>query len=250
MYNIQANTARFIYTLSLSKPQTVKFEQNNDKTLTTSAVDSIEKYDKGHSGFAQEGYVNNHSGHNNTGNNRTNDSCGTQDTEDGNVCRLKKNGFYITKEARSDEKLRYTETDMHAIVRTTIFFHVFNVIIVDSLTDIIKTGVVNVYLQEPYVRTIELNLKTIIRLLDLLFGCNFSKIAKLPLASVYDEYHKRWKYFTYETASTSLPSASDIVKLARFVNASSAHYAPATLFMMCNARDHKIPLQSNLKKLF
>lgn len=195
MYNCQANSARFIYTIS-----------------TSSAA------------------ANNHT---------TKD--GTKD-----MCLLK-NGFYFTKEARSDEKVRYTETDISCIVRTILFMYVFQVSTSDSLLDIINNGDVRYTFTEfKFVNVLTTDIAK--RLLDSLFGDGFSFIIKRVLSKYLIEYNRIWRNYPYIN-SIQLPSASDYLKLVRFVNASQCQYSTATQFILSNSQDHKIPLQSNVKFL-
>lgn len=189
MYNIQANTARFIYTLSDRRPENSLM-----------------------------------------------------------WCRLTTNSHYFSKEARSDEKLRYTESDMQSIVRTILFIFVFDANIEESLVDIINSGCANIDVAK-FVHINLLNVGIASDLLDHLFGIGFSTVVRKPLAIVLDEYNTQWRYFFCTTVSLALPNATDIINLVRFVNNPSSKYAPATQFIMKNSTDHKILLQNAKKRL-
>lgn len=102
---------------------------------------------------------------------------------------LLNNGYYFMKEARSDEKLRYTESEIRGIVRTVIFMYVFDNGPQESMLELINTG-------EPYTprRTAdemtqlnELDVDTMVDLLDRLFGVGFSVVARHAVTHVYTE---------------------------------------------------------------
>lgn len=194
MFNNQANSARFIYTISSTKPS-LKNKYNRD-------IPS---------------------------------------------CHLR-NGFYLTKEARSDEKVRYTETDITCIVRTVLFIHVFEISPENSLIEIVNSGQVSYNLEREFRIKNELNMPIIKKLLDLLFGDGFSFIVRRVIAKCFHEYNNVWRNYPYRNAIL-MPSAMDYLKLARFVNASLSRYTCPTKFILSNMNDHKISLQNNIKLL-
>lgn len=262
-------------------------------------------------------------------------------------CRLNSNGFYFSKQARSDEKIRFTEQDIFSIVRTVAFIYVFNVTPDYSILDIINTGIAKFYFEnattkfdhERYIDAQEgnqqvnmsenenednlgnnkeaniidtyalpenldytndekafnvlldrlkyedeydkrykdpmhnynllekilnasiheirqkqsfkirntLQLIDFVKLLDRLFGKRFATIVNRPISKVYTEYITVWRYYPF--ISPSLPSALDILKLHRFVNTSIPFYTKTTQFILRNALDNKVPLQSTIKRL-
>lgn len=206
MFNAQANTARFIYTISTTIPET-----DDD-----SAVNDLEKC-REHTQFKTYAKLN--------------------------------NGFYFKKVARSDEKVRYTETDIHSIVRTVLFMHVFECEPDNSLLDIINSGDVSYKLDPDFRQRNQLTLQDVKELLDQLFGENFAMVVRRVVSKCMLEYNNIWKYYPF-VSNLRLPSAQDIVKLARFVNASMSVFSGTTLFLLENSTDNRIPLQGNIKYLF
>lgn len=263
MYNIQANTARFIYTLSLNKPYCVKTQSDDDNARYrsyTSKLLPLLSPAQPPSNISSETTCLPSNGATVKTNRVTANFKSSLKNEKSrynhnarrivieNSCQLRHSGFYITKEARSDEKLRYTETDIRTLVRTVIFMYVFDIQICDSLTDIVNSGAINIAIKDSKIIT-NLTLEIMTQLIDLLFGDNFSTIAKIAIAATFEEYQIHWKYFPYGASAITLPTAGDIIKLARFVNVTTPYYSPATLFITNNSNDHKIPLQSNIKRL-
>lgn len=187
MYNIQSNSARFIYTLARTKKQ---IQKNTP------------------------------------------------------LCLLK-NNFYFIKETRSDEKIRFTETDLYAIIRTVLFIQVFQTSPEETLIDIINSGEVA---HKGALKAHCLNLQTFVALVDSLFGIGFAAVASRVITKCYNEYCTNWKYYPY-ISKVKYPSASDYLNLARFVNVTSSDYGECEKFIIANASDHKIHLQQNKKIL-
>lgn len=194
MFNVQANTARFIYTISTEAP------------VKTSNAEELK--------------------------NR-------------NYARLK-NGFYFRKASRSDEKVRYTETDIYSIVRTVLFIYAFECEPEDSLLEIINTGSLEYTLSDNFHQVNELNIQIAKDILDHVFGKGFALVARRVVHRCLTEYHTIWQYYPF-IGKLKLPSAMDIVKMARFMNASMSVYSSTTMFILENATDHRIPLQNNIK---
>lgn len=160
---------------------------------------------------------------------------------------LLKNGCYFSKESRSDEKLRFTETDLYSIIRTILFMHVFNISPEGNIVQIINTGKVTHTIGDNVTVNI-LNLDTIVQLLDLLFGKGFSTVIKRVINKCYNEYCLIWKYYPYNT-NIKCPSAADYINLARFVNITTCERGDCEKFITTNSTDHKIPLQQMIKVL-
>lgn len=163
---------------------------------------------------------------------------------------LLKNGYYFMKEARSDEKLRYTESEIRSIVRTVTFMYVFDNGPRESMLELINSG-------EPYTarrsaletnRLNELDVNSLAELLDRLFGTGFSVVARHSVTHVYTEYMYDWRYYLYGQ-SVSMPSTDDFVRVSRFVNVPSCRYSSSTDFINDNVTDHRVPLQNNEKML-
>jgi len=198
MYNFQANTARYIYTISL-------FDSANTSELLKDPNKPIARL---------------------------------------------RNGFIFTKEARSDEKIRYTETDLMQIIRTILFLYVFNVKIKTSIVDIINTGEIEYEdLQFDALKSINpLTINIASQLLNKFFGDNFSFVVRRCILKCYVEYMKIWRFYPYIN-NCLLPSADDVIKVMRFINTPIDRYTPATLFIVNNSTDKKIPFQNNTKNL-
>lgn len=217
--------------------------------------------------------------------------------------RLLSNGFCFSKQARSDEKIRFSEQDMFGVVRTVTFIHVFNVTTEFSILDIINSGKAFFFFRNAFtdelvrndnddlydydsgdeisktddyktyyslnhlMKTLnlpnketmdratfqtmavknDLAVNDIVHLLDRLFGKNFATIVRRPISKVYEEYMTVWRYFPF--CNPTVPSASDLLKLHRFVNTSIPFYTKTTQFVLRNSLDNKIPLQSTIKHL-
>lgn len=158
------------------------------------------------------------------------------------------NGYYFSKEPRSDEKLRYTETDITSIIRVVLFTYVFNVSPYESLLDLVNNYDNDyVTIDEPKIAN-ELSLEIASTLLDKLFGHKFSTITKHSFVKIYNEYMTTWRYYLYGK-TISIPSISDYLKLARFMNIPLSRYTNATTFINKNFNDHKIKLQGLVKML-
>lgn len=171
-----------------------------------------------------------------------------------NWCRMR-NGFYLLKTAKTDEKVRYTYSEMTAIVRTVLFMYAFDHAPSCSMLELINSDEPYELDEDRLLRRLmdnrgprELCLETIRALLDELFGENFTTVTALQVNGVYHEYKRVWRYAVCGV-SFLVPSSADYVLLQRFVNAPLASYTDATLFVNTNLNDHQIMLQSNPKRL-
>jgi hypothetical protein len=161
------------------------------------------------------------------------------------------NGLYLYKVSRTDELLRYTETDMKKIVRVILFTYVFRISPNESIMDLINTGKFDSPINEEELDRItcqELTSEIANYVLDSTLGANFSTVAKFSVVSVMNEYMTKWRYFVVG-CPVSAPSVDDYIRLFRFVNVPLAFYTPATKFINTNMTDHKIPLQGTTKEL-
>ena len=169
------------------------------------------------------------------------------------TCKFAKliNGLYFYKVARSDELLRYTETDVRTIIRVILFTYVFSISPDESIIELINTGTFTDGVDKENLNSIvcqELTLEIANYILDATLGENFSSVAKHSVALVFEEYMTRWRYFQMG-CSVSTPSADDYIRLFRFVNVPLVGYTPATKFINYNTHDHKILLQGTVKVL-
>jgi len=162
-------------------------------------------------------------------------------------CKLKTN-YYLSKVPRSDEKIRYTETDMYSMVRTVLFMYCYEMTPQESLNEIINTGEITFDMATLPKQIKLLNMTIITELLDSLFGENFSHVIGRVLIKCLDEYRNFWRFYPYIPKIT-FPSALDFVKMSRFMNITMFKYSQVTQFMLNNTMDHKIPMQNNVKHL-
>lgn len=162
-----------------------------------------------------------------------------------------KTGLYFSKQSRSDEKFRYTETDLHSIVRTVLFMHVFQIAPIENAAEITNSGQVsyNITDAELILPKNILTIDIIVALLDDLFGENFSAVIKRVINKCFLEYCTVWRYYPYNDAILKLPSASDYINLRKFVNTTDCEFGKCEQFIMANSTDHKIPLQQMHKIL-
>lgn len=164
-------------------------------------------------------------------------------------CKLH-NGFYLAKVSRSDDLLRFTETDMHSIVRSVLFMYAFEVSPRDSMLDMINTGQsMQIKIDDIEITRPKLLTARIIRyVLDTLFGKNFTMITRHAVSKVMLEYMREWRYFVVGTP-IRVPSANDFIKIYRFANVVSPRYSDVTHFINTNLDDHKVFLQTAVKRL-
>lgn len=160
------------------------------------------------------------------------------------------NGFYFAKVTRSDERLRFTETDMSSIVRTILFMYAFDVTPKNSMLDMINHGDVSEITRRDIKRHTpkSLSLSTARLLLDSLFGEHFATVARRAVYRTLCEYMREWRYFGVG-ATIRVPSANDFIKIYRFVNIISPKYSDVTNFINNNIKDNKMYLQTANKRL-
>lgn len=179
------------------------------------------------------------------------------------VCRLRRSprraSLFLRREVRTDEKLRYTESELGAVIRTVLFTYVFGrqVRRCDSLGRIVRTGHVRHRVGGSGDIRRDVTLGTVVALLDGLFGEGFSAVARHSVAHYYDVYRSVWRYHgcgqTAHRAGiqdrTQLPSAADYLAMARFAKAQTVQYAPCVGFLVRSTIDHRAPLQGPVKVL-
>lgn len=164
------------------------------------------------------------------------------------VCRLR-TGAYFYMSSRCDESLNVTETSLTAIVRTALFMYVFSTAPTESMYDMVFTGNVNHEFSKTTRAKTNLELTTVVQVLDTLFGRNFCAIAHRPVTVVYYEYHLKWKLYNYG-GPVQAPSARNYIETYRFCRVPVQHMTPVTEFVLSRHNlDHKIPLQQSVKRL-
>lgn len=168
---------------------------------------------------------------------------------------LLRNGFYLMKVAKTDEKVRYTYTEMNSIVRCLLFVYAFDHSPRCSMLEMIHStepyDMDEKELQERIIRNRgprPLDFEIARLLLDECFGENFSTVTACQVKNVVQEYKRDWRYSVCG-APVRVPSNLDFVLLQRFVNAPLSLYTDSTLFVNTNLRDNKILLQNNPKRL-
>lgn len=237
MYNAQSNAARFIYTLN----DYIQLDANNislvSPTSTQKEVVNLNDVSLQSDSLKATSSTDENQGH-----------TVTEHKQFG--CILKGNKFWFSKEARSDEKVRFTETDMYTIIRTILFLYVFDIQPDQTMLEIVNTGIVT--FPECNASSIrDLTITITADLVDSLFGENFSIITKRVIVKCFTEYEMFWRYAAFnKTAKVLEPSALDLKKLRQFVNVSSPVYSRPTQFINNNSMDNKIPLQNNYKTLY
>lgn len=220
MYNVQANSTRFVYTLNYLPKGNNKDHARSQKI--------IPRPESGH----------------------TDDLLIDESNATIDECRLK-NGLYFSKESRTDGKIRFNEQDMEAVVRTVMFIHAFRLTPNQSIADIVQFGSID-YTVGNFLNVqfypFE-SLCNVIYLLDSLFGGHFSAVVRRVIMKCYNEYRLIWLNFQFTELAVNMPSADDYVKLLRFVNCATYKYSATTQFLTKNVLDHKIPLQNSIKNL-
>lgn len=167
-------------------------------------------------------------------------------SNDSKQCLLK-NGLYFSKESRSDEKIRFTESDLYSIVRTVLFMYVFSVSPHENIVDIINTGEVTHTVGDGLTVN-ALTLDVAVNLVDSLFGKNFASVVKRVINKCLNEYCTTWRYYL-SGSNVKYPSAADYINLSKFVNIVVCEYGDCEKFIMTNSTDHHVPLQQMTKIL-
>lgn len=162
-------------------------------------------------------------------------------------CRLRVNGLYFSKVARSDEKLRYCESDIRSVLRCVIFGYVFDCWPQESLLELInKSPLMPTMHQSTRIIDCPLTFALACQLVDYMFGDNFAQVTRHSLLNVYREYEYKWRYFKYGL-SVRTPSVHDYILLARFVNPTYDRYSNVVSFINANTTDDQILYQSAIK---
>lgn len=155
-----------------------------------------------------------------------------------------KNGLFLNKEEKSDEKLLFTENNMTNIIQTVMFMFLFKYFPIYSMNEIIFKGD-SIYSLIDY-NIPDLSIVEFKNLLDYLFGEGFSYICSRPLLIVYSEYRKKWSLAKYgERIKT--PNTSDFVNVFRFINTVNPSYSESVSFIIDNTKDFKYKWQQNEK---
>lgn len=144
------------------------------------------------------------------------------------------NGFYFTKETRTDYMLVFTENYIKSIIRTLLFMYVFKWSPGTSIDSIKNNGLVN----QSSGEFIDLNCFTAMSLIDGLLGHGFCRIALKPFENVLNEYYKHWRYFRFgEVVQT--PSAFEVVTLYEFLNIGCSDLTESSIYISNNSSSRK-----------
>lgn len=144
------------------------------------------------------------------------------------------NKLYFSKEARSDEKLRFTESEITSILRTLCFTFTFTIIPQNSVIEIINSGDV-VYTPISWSKlneTTDISINEFIRICDGVLGKGFTTIAQRPFQLVYKEYHTVWRFAFSCNQTIYTPSAYDFLLLRQFININSTEYSESEKFIL------------------
>lgn len=165
------------------------------------------------------------------------------------ACKLK-SGLYLSKSCKSNEKIKFTETDMYSLIYTVMFFQVFQVSTSDSYAMIIKSGQIT-YSDQQVLEgrcAMQLSILDVTTLLDDTFGQHFSCLTKRAIFKWNIEYNTSLRMYPFNVSKIQMPSASDIIKLHRFVNMGSIEYTSIVNFI--TSSNTKWPLQGAVKQLW
>lgn len=159
-----------------------------------------------------------------------------------------KNNYYFNKEAKSDEKLLYTETQIYSLISTVLIMHLLNYYPQDSITSLIYND--NATFSTVNISNFNenLNVYDLKNILDSVFGHGFSFVAKKPLLKFNEFYKRKLIYVKYGT-SINLPTTQDFINLYRFLNTQNPSYSSVVKFLVGNTLDHKFPTYNKPENL-
>lgn len=165
------------------------------------------------------------------------------------VFSLLRTGRYFYKTPRSDEKIKFTETDMLIIIQTILCIHLFQLSTNETIEDIIKSGEVS-YKPTTTLTPKVVSITDVRMLLDTVFGEGFSAVTKRVVYKWSHLYHANIKNFPFNQQRVCLPSAHDIIKLNTFMSHTFTRDAlsPIEMFLLVGST-RKCVLQGSIKKL-
>lgn len=160
------------------------------------------------------------------------------------------NGYYLTRTTRSDEKLRFTESNIRSMIECVMFMSLLNASpnttigeISVSCDDFKYTEVI-----PNFVFTDNVSLCDFCTLLDRLFGVGFSLIARRTISTVWSHWLKHYRYVS--CMKIKGPSPKSYLVLYKFLNVTSPYLSDTTKFVTFNSCDGKIFLQNAVKQLY
>lgn len=103
-------------------------------------------------------------------------------------------------------------------------------------------------IQRPYPRLMDVPVMR--QLIDNTFGEGMARVARRVLCKCWSEYTTVWRLYPFHPKKRLVyPSAWDCVRLIRFVNATATRYSPVTMFLLENSTDNTYPNQGVTKYL-
>lgn len=160
------------------------------------------------------------------------------------------NGYYLTRTTRSDEKLRFTECNIRAMVECVLFMSMLNLSPENSLGELAMTDrdVKFTSVTPNFVFDDRVTVCEFCELLDRLFGVGFSLIARRTISQVWREWLIHYRYIS--CLKTRGPSAKNYLLLYKFLNVTSPNLSDTAKLATFNDQDGKIFLQNAVKHLY
>lgn len=129
-------------------------------------------------------------------------------------------GVYFSKMSRSDELIKYTESNMESIVKVLLYF-------------ILQYNYTNV------------SILHFVNMVDKLFGYGFCMIIRRPIQIVFENY----RLTNLSRMTLFVPSELQFLMLNNFIWNTYTSYSFNDAFILQNSNDHKKQIQSNSKNL-
>lgn len=160
------------------------------------------------------------------------------------------NGYYLTRTTRSDEKLRFTESNLRSMVECVMFMSLLNASPENSIGEFSMTANDVKYSEviPNFIFNDNVPLCDFCHLLDRLFGVGFSLIARRTISSVWRRWLTKYRYAS--CANIKGPSARDYLVLYKFFNVTSPYLSDTTKLVTFNTHDGKLFLQNAVKRLY
>lgn len=163
---------------------------------------------------------------------------------------LLNNGYYLTRTTRSDEKLRFTESNLCSMIECVLFMSLMNASPENSIGELAMTDNNLKYTAviPNFVFNDVVSLCGFCDLLDNLFGVGFSLIARRTISKVWRHWLTKYRYIS--CIKINGPSPRDYLVLYKFLNVTSPCLSDTTKFLTFNSYDGKIFLQNAVKRLY
>lgn len=103
-------------------------------------------------------------------------------------------------------------------------------------------------IRRPYPRLMDVQVMR--QVIDNAFGEGMARVTRRVLCKCWSEYTTVWRLYPFQPKKRLVyPSAWDCVRLIRFVNATATRYSPVTMFLLENSTDNTCPNQGVTKYL-